>query len=440
MTLTSTPPPSTEDPNFELAHECDPPPRSDSARGSGLTSKVNRFIGLDAARGIALIGMFAVHTMAADTPDGDLSIAWALSSGKSSALFAILGGVGMAFMTGRTNPPRGAAWARAAATPLVRGVLILAIGLILGLVVSVEDADVILPYLGLMFAMSALLIPFRAVTLFALGFSWAIVAPIGSYLLRSQVSPAVSGNLTFEQLLTAPVDSFITLMLTGFFPVMTWMAYICIGMGIGRSDLSSRRVVAWILGIGVSLTVLTAAVTQLLVAVGLRERIAADVRGHMSLSTFTEYVVWGGSGSLPTDSPWWLGINAPHSGTPLDLLYTSGIAMTVIGLLLALSIAIGPMLHVLAAPGSMTLTLYSAHLLLLGPLRETPDFLHFLIQVTALTVFALAWSSRFRRGPLEWLVWRVTVLVTRGRSASRSGREVDPQRRTGRHRSRPTAG
>ncbi len=429
MTLTSNPPPAAHDPEAELAHECDPHAPDGAVEGSG-PPRSKRFIGLDAARGVALIGMFAVHTMSAENADGNLSVAWALSSGKSSALFAILGGVGIAFMTGRTKPPTGGAWARMALTPLVRGVLILLFGLILGAMVNFDDAEIILPYLGLMFMMSALLIPLRAVNLLALGFSWAIIAPIASYLLRQHVTSSTPNNLTFEHVLTMPVDSLVTLMLTGFFPAMTWVAYICIGMGIGRCDLSSRRVVAWILGIGLSLTVLTAAVTNVLIAAGLRERIAGDVRDHMSLETFTQYLVWGGSGTLPTDSPWWLGINAPHTGTPLDLLYTSGIAMAVIGLMLFLSVAIGPLLHVLAAPGSMTLTLYSAHLLLLGPLRDTPDFVHFLIQVTVLTVFALAWSSRFRRGPLEWVVWKVTTLVT-PRRPGQSG-QAKP---VGRHRS-----
>ncbi|MDO5711649.1 MAG: hypothetical protein Q4P32_07940, partial [Micrococcales bacterium] len=262
-------------------------------------------------------------------------------------------------------------------------------------------------------------------------------APIISYLLRSPLPATPRSNLTFDQLISAPGNSFTVLMLTGFFPAMTWMAYISIGMGIGRCNLSSRRVVAWIIAGGAILTTLTATVTQMFIAAGIRDQIAAAVRDHMTLETFTEFLVWGGDGSLPTDSAWWLGINAPHTGTPLDLLYTSGIALTVIGLMLALSVAIGPLLHVLAAPGSMTLTLYSAHLLLLAPLRELPDLAHFGIQVAVLTLFALAWSSRFSRGPMEWVVWRATKLVTARPNASGPASGPRPSRpavQAGRHR------
>ena len=424
---------------IEWAHECDPgSPAADAILDSSEARRSSRLIGLDAARGLALIGMFAVHTISAETPDGDLSFAWALSSGKASALFAILGGVGMAFMTGRTRPPSTASgWARAAVTPLVRGLLILAIGLALGALVWIEDAGVILPYLGVMFALSALLIPLRAPALIGLGLGMAVVTPILSYVLRQTYTVDPSANLTLGSLLSSPGDSLVILLLTGYFPVLTWMSYIVLGMGIGRCDLSTRRVVAWLIAGGATLTILTAMATQALVAAGIRDRIAGQVRGHMTLETFTEHLVWGGDGSLPTDSAWWLGINAPHTGTPLDLLYTSGIAMTVIGVMLALSLAIGPLLHVLAAPGSMTLTLYSAHLLLLAPLRELPDLLHFAIQVGVLTLFALAWSSRFSRGPLEWVVWRVTKLVAPARRPERAGRGLPllrPSSRQGRHR------
>lgn len=395
-------------PGDDLLHECDAPVADAETQTAGNA----RLVGVDAARGLALLGMFAVHTIEAATPSGDLTTTWALSSGKSSALFAVLGGVGIAFMTGRTTPPRGAGWARAACIPLVRGVLIATIGLLLGCVVAVDDADVILPYLGVMFALSALLLPLRARTLIAVGLGWAVLAPLLGHLLRSSAPPVIADNLTLGHLVGDPGGTAATLLLTGFFPALTWMAYICLGIGVGRSDLTTRRVVAWLVAGGAALAIFASLVGQALVALGLRDRLAADVQEHMTLEAFTEYLVWGGDGTLPTDSAWWLGVNAPHTGTPVDLLHTSGISLCVIGLFLALSVAMGPMLHILAKPGSMTLTLYSAHLLLLAPLRDLPDTVHFLLQAVLLVGFALAWSSRFRRGPLEWAVAEITRRVT----------------------------
>lgn len=410
---------SASDVPADLAHECEPSSRD--VRGATASSGRGRLVGIDAARGIALLGMFAVHTMDSTNLDGDISLAWQLSSGKSSALFAVLGGIGIAFMTGRTRPPSGERWARLSVIPLVRGALITIFGLLLGFVVSSDHANVILPYLGLMFAVTALLLPLRARTLVALGLGWAVASPIISYLLRLSIEAPTSTNLALGDVVTSPGQSLVMLVLTGYFPVLTWMSYIVLGMGIGRSNLHARRIVAWLVGGGAALTFTAVTVTSILVATGIRERIADDVTGHMSLETFTEYLVWGSEGVLPADSAWWLGINAPHTGTPLDLLYTSGLACLVIGLCLALSLAMGPLLHVLAAPGSMTLTLYSAHLLLLAPLAGLPDVIHFLIQVVVLVSFALAWSSRFSKGPLEWFVASVTQAAVprpRGRHAA----------------------
>src|SRR3712207_8805694 len=56
-----------------------------------------RLVGIDAARGIALVGMMAVHNFEATDQDGELSLAWSLAAGKSAALFALLAGVGIAF-------------------------------------------------------------------------------------------------------------------------------------------------------------------------------------------------------------------------------------------------------------------------------------------------------------------------------------------------------
>lgn len=405
-----------------LSHQCEEVgPRFDgpASQRAGGRARPGRLVGLDAARGIALIGMIAVHTISAETDDGGVSLAWLLSSGKSSALFAVLGGVGIAFMTGRTTAPHGADWARAAVTPIVRGLLILGIGLLIGPYVVADDAHVILPYLGLMFLASALLLPLRASTLIGLGLGWAVLSPVLSYMLRIGDPLWSPVNLTVASVAADPVGAAQVLLLTGAFPVLTWMSYLCLGLGIGRCDLTTRKVVTGLVVGGAALAAVAAGVTRLFLQLGALDLAAGDVGGHTTLEDFTSYVLWGGDGTLPADSPWWLTVNAPHTGTPLDLLFTAGIAMLVIGLLLALSLAIGPMLHVLAAPGSMTLTIYTAHVLVLGMLSEMPEVADFALQVIVATVFALLWSSRFRRGPLEWVVWRITSLVapTRRRAA-----------------------
>lgn len=398
-------------------HECeveDPSREADAGR-----ARSNRFVGVDAARGLALLGMLAVHTISPATSDGDTTLAWLLASGKASALFAVLAGVSLGFMTGRVVPPRGLQWLRAARIPIIRGLLIVAIGLLAGAVVSADFIVIILPYLGVMFVLTAFLLPLRPHVLIPLGLVWALASPVLSHTLRSGSPIWGETNVTFTTLWNSPGETLSTLLLTGGFPVLTWMAYICIGLGLGRSDLTSRAVVVRIIAGGAALTIATALITQLFLALGLLDRLGGDVQGHTSLEEFTDLVVWGANGTLPTDSRWWLALNAPHTATPLDLLFTAGIALLTIGILLALSIAIAPVLHVLAAPGSMTLTIYTGHALLLPVLADLPEVAHFGLQVMIAVIFAIAWKSQFSKGPLEWAVWAITSAATMSRGPKR---------------------
>ncbi|MDO5697557.1 MAG: heparan-alpha-glucosaminide N-acetyltransferase domain-containing protein [Dermatophilus congolensis] len=373
----------------------------------------NRLIGLDAARGIALIGMVAVHTMSAENADGDLSMAWWLASGKSAALFAVLGGVGLAFMSGRRRPPRGAEWGRGILRQIIRAIVIFAVGLALGEIVPIGDVSVILPYLGALFAVASLLLPLRGRVLLPLGLIWAVASPFLSHWLRLDIAAPETQNLTFGSLLAAPGDDALRILLTGAFPVLTWLSYIMIGMGLGRAHLASRRTAAYTVVGGVVLTVAAAIATWILVAqVGVRSHIAADVMGRMPLETYTDYLVFGADGTSPTSTWWWLGVNSPHMATPLDLLYTSGIAITVIGVCLVIAQVTGSRMSLLAVPGSMTLTLYSLHLVLIELMGDLPDLAHFLGQVVILTAFALVWSRFAKRGPLESaLAWLTKLLV-----------------------------
>jgi len=111
-------------------------------------------------------------------------------------------------------------------------------------------------------------------------------------------------------------------------------------------------------------------------------------------------------------SVWWLATSAPHSGTTLDLLHTSGAAAAVIGLCLLLG-RLGDWLELdlllpLRGAGAMTLSLYTAHLCIMAALHDQPlmpgwtvEGVYFAQAVGVLVaggVFAaMAW-----RGPLEW--------------------------------------
>ena len=78
------------------------------ARSSAATNRAGsgRLYGIDAARGLALLGMMATHLLPTFESTAELAPTWVglTFSGRASALFAVLAGVGLALSTGSTGP------------------------------------------------------------------------------------------------------------------------------------------------------------------------------------------------------------------------------------------------------------------------------------------------------------------------------------------------
>ena len=164
------------------------------------------------------------------------------------------------------------------------------------------------------------------------------------------------------------------LTLTGEYPALPWTAYLCVGIAVGRLRLSSPKVAASLLAVGAA--VAAGAVAAVPVAArsdGRLAQIQAAGTGWPDLPV-TEILDFGADGVTPTTSIWWLAVRSPHTGTPLDLLHTTGTAVALVGALLLLGHVTVPVLArtvtvvlaPLAAAGSMTLTLYTAHIVFMN--------------------------------------------------------------------------
>jgi hypothetical protein len=202
-----------------------------------------------------------------------------------------------------------------------------------------------------------------------------------------------------------PLGLLVQLSLTGTYPVVVYVAYLCVGLAIGRLDLSSRRVAWWLVGGGLALAVAARAASAILLyPMGGLARLVEQNGLHDGAASAAQELLW-----VPTlSSSWWyLALPAPHSHTPVDLLHTLGSAAAVLGaaLLLTRVPAIRRVLSPLAAAGSMSLTLYSAHLILLatGVLADDAVLLY-LAMVAGALALAAGWRRRFKQGPLEKLV------------------------------------
>ena len=395
-----------------IPHACEPAAEPRGARTGREASR--RIVGVDVARGLALLGMMAVHILPPTTADGRMSLPWVLSAGKSAALFAVVAGVGIALSTGRHRRPEGRIRTASAASLVVRAALIGLVGLLLGSLVPIQDAALILPYYAVLFVLAIPLLRLPVRWLVTLALVIAVVVPVLSHLVRGGLPVSGGANPALGDLVQAPGRLAAELMLTGVYPALPWMAYICIGLAVGRSRLSRGLVVGFtIAGAGLAVTA-TALSWILLDVAGGRAELATVAMRSMSLEEYTDLLVWGAAGTLPTTSAWWLAVKSPHTTTPLDLLFTIGVAVAVLGTALALGRVAGPRLGPLAAAGRMPLTLYAAHVLLLtAPVETALPWAEYLVHVAVLFGFALTWSRWFARGPLEQLLWWATDTARR---------------------------
>ena len=357
-----------------------------------------RFLGVDVARGVALISMLAANLFEVVRDDGTPTLAGMTVSGRSATMFVMIAGISLAFISGGRRPVQGTARRAARANIAVRALLIALIGLALG---YQNSLGVILSYYGLYFLLAIPLIGLRPRTLLGLAGVLVVVAPL--ILLASGSLGWESGfdaNPTLSTPFTNPLGLLSLLLVTGDYPAVVYMAYICVGMAIGRLDLSSAKVAVRLLAGGLALAVVTWLVSWLLVERlgGLQALLAAGA------GETPGEVIWDTS-LVP--SWWWLATRAPHSGTPLDMLHTLGSAIAVLGLVLLVCRlrAAQRLLRPVALAGAMTLTVYSAHaFVLLSPWSDDHPLALYLLLVAGALVFAVLWNRWMGQGPLERLV------------------------------------
>ena len=407
---------------------------SGSTAASSRTSKSKaasvRLSGIDAARGLALLGMMATHLLPTFEADANLTPTWIglTFSGRAAALFAVLAGVGLALSTGKQHPLEGSALAAARRGIALRALVIAVVGLALGgLEVNVA---VILVHYAVLFLCILPFLGLRLKALCAWTAGWILGSPVLAFLLRPWLMAAepplqLNHNPGWEDL-TTPGQLLGDLFLTGYYPVLQWLSYLLIGLIIGRLSLTAPGLPLLLLAAGTAVAAFAKVLgTAAMESWGGREALQAILTDpNYPLDSLLQVNL---AGVRQEGSWWWLAGSAPHSGTTLDLLHTSGVAAAVVGLCLLVG-KLGEWLDLdlllpLRGAGAMTLTLYTVHVWVvasfhLKPLPEgwTEDGMYFAHAALAVLI-GMAFVILKRRGPLEWL----------GHAANQVGRQ-EPDR------------
>ena len=393
-----------------------PPPRTspESAVPASSGPSMGRLVGVDLARALAVFGMYIVHIgppLSATTGVGS----WIryVADGHSSVLFATLAGFSLMLLAGRREPKTGLAGRQAKARIAIRAVVLLA----LGTVMAMEYGGVIiLGFYGVYFLLALPLVRLSAKTLVIIAATFALVTPQLAFVLTSLLTPSVQESINaYDPLRRLSEVGVLDLLLTGFYPALTWMSFVIAGMALGRLDLSAGTVRRRLAAVGASLTVAAYGMSLLLAGPGALRSTAEDGSSSSGSGSMPP-----GSGSMPLDGGSFPDMPAssllsagPHSGTTFDIIGSVGVAILVIVGATVLMDRL-PRLRRLAKPviavGTMSLTAYVGHFVAQSVL-STPagtstqqSWLPLIMYVLGAIVFATIWSRFFRRGPLEYLL------------------------------------
>ena len=293
-------------------------------------------------------------------------------NGRSSILFATLAGVSIAIISGRTRVASDTDLRAARIRILVRAMLIFALGIFL---VSLDTRiAIILPVYAVLFVAAIPVLRWRARSLFAAAGILAVVGPVA----------AVVATITL-----AGDDPILDLLLTGHYPAVIWIVFVLVGLGVGRLDLTAQRVQLRLAAAGLALAV---------VGYGLGAAANAAVLAAVPLP--------------PLDIRL-LATTEPHSGSPFEVVGSAGFALVVLALCLLAAPRAGRLLFPLAAVGSMALSAYTAHVVIVffigdSAFTQNDNGLYLAFVAGALVVCSV-WALTLGRGPLE----RVLTWVSR---------------------------
>jgi len=326
---------------------------------------MSRIEGIDVARAVAVFGMFAAHL---GYHEGGW---WWLADGRSSALFALLAGCGLGFMT-RAGYPNVEEVRAQYRRILLRAWYLALLGVALFFLNT--PVVVILSSYAVMFALA---VPFltlnpRRLVVWAVGV--AIAAPPVVQALRVAINGAPKPGIWIPGVFE---------LVSGYYPALAWLAYCLVGVALTRIDLRTLPVQAGLIAIGGGVA-LGAYGTGWVLTQGL-----APVNAEL---TYVQSLV----------------VVEPHTDSGFEILGNIGVCLVVIGLglLITRSRHISRILYPVRAAGSMSLTIYVGHLLFIWVLGEqavrNPVSLTPLIGlIIGSLLFASVWAHFMGRGPLE---------------------------------------
>ncbi len=311
----------------------------------------------------------------------------AVANGRPSSLFAVLAGVSIGLTSGRSTPPGPPEIGRIRGRLAVRAAVVIALGLLL--MALQTPVYVILPTYGALFLLVIPVLRVRARWLLVLAGGCAVVSPVAALA----VVPLYGDAGLWEAQLGLV------------YPVVTFLAYVLVGLAVARGGLGARRVQVGLLAVGAVVAAAAYAVGNTLAPV------------PVDAAKAFPGLPFAGEGSTPSEAVAQLFLSPrDHSSSIVDVVGTAGVAVAVIALCTLVFDGRGRTLRrvafPLAATGSMPLSVYAGHIVVLALLPGFPDSgVAWWCFAVGSVLSAMTWRTFLGRGPLERLTARLTRLV-----------------------------
>ncbi len=351
----------------------------------------NRIIGIDVARALAIIGMIIVNfKIAFGERGGEIAKLFAsIFEGKASAVFVVLAGIGIAFMS--NNAIKSNDKLKLAKTRMKigkRAIFLLVIGL---LFIPIWPAD-ILHFYGIYMLLTLLLISNSRQLIFSVALILIFVYPLMMLIWNYDTGWNFE---TFEYSGLWSVSGFSrNLFFNGFHPVIPWTAFMLLGLWFGKHDLSNDRFIKksiMVSSIIFIITLIISKVSIIFLAEG-DQSIAAELKEILATS--------------------------PMPPLPIYMISGSSIAILVISICILIAKKYHSHLIIIALTktGQLALTFYVAHVVIgmgileaINPVKMGQYSIEFsviyaLIFSLLCISFAMIWTHYRKTGPLEWLL------------------------------------
>lgn len=343
-----------------------------------MTSRVR---GLDAARGLALVGMVVAHLDTRIDFDPGVASSWRhVGDGRAAVLFVVVAGFSIALATGGTSPHVGRRLASDRLAIFVRAAVLAGVGA--ALTALGTPVAVILGTYAVYFVVSLPFLRLPPVVPLVAGTVLGVVGPVLVALAERDL----------PDLALDPVGR----LFVGFpYPAVQWSGFLLVGLGLGRLRLRRSDLIT------MGAAGLAAGVLLHALMLDVRERVAASPTDLLALVLDSDH----------------------RSRNVIEAASALAIALGVLALLVLATPRLGRLLYPLEAAGRMALTLYVGHIVAYWiALRRSPAlelgsgaFAAWTI-VVALSISSL-WFLRFRRGPLEAALHRLVTATTGPRTA-----------------------